>query len=513
MVVVSACTALPTDGPPRGGPGGTLPSSLRIGLTSSGSLDPREVDTPESLLMADQIFDGLIAYDPSTGAAMPSVAERWDVLDDGRRFTFHLREGLTFHDGTPMAADRFVYAWNRVADPGRPSPYAFLLEHVEGYRAFHVTLEATELTGVRATGPTTLEVTLTRPWPDFVAVLGHPALSPLPVAADEGAYSLQPIGNGPYRVTAQAAPGTPVSLERYEGYLGPSPSVTQAVFTFHATPEEAWPRFLSGDLDVAPIPGAVLTDALGTYGDRGAGPVGRVLSCGFNQRIARLRSADLREAFSLAIDREALVEAVYGGLAEPAASLVPPGIPGHQDRACGSGCRLDRDRAAGLVEGLPEDARRVGLDYSESAVGDKLADALAEQMAQVGLELVPRAHDEASLETLVRDGKHELFCVVWVGDYPRQQAFLEPLLYTDAADNHAAVSDEGLDDLLDQARSAQDPGRREARYQEAERVALDDLAVVPLAWFRARYAVKQYVDGFVLDPLGGFDVARLRIAG
>ncbi|HVM11068.1 MAG TPA: ABC transporter substrate-binding protein, partial [Actinomycetota bacterium] len=232
----AACTTPPgaDDGPPAG-PGGTIPSSLRIALTSSGSLDPAELDTPESQLIADQIFDGLVGYDPGTGAVVPAVAETWDVRDGGRRFVFRLRGDATFHDGSPVTADRFVFAWNRLADPGRAAPFAFLLESIAGYRAFHAELEAPSLTGVRAANPRTLEVQLTRPWPDFIAVLGHPALSPLPASAEDAGFALQPVGNGPYRVATQAVPGSPVTLERHDAYHGPPAVVPNVVFAFHGT--------------------------------------------------------------------------------------------------------------------------------------------------------------------------------------------------------------------------------------------------------------------------------------
>jgi ABC-type oligopeptide transport system substrate-binding subunit len=488
-----------------------VPSSLRIALTSSGSLDPRELDTPESLLIAAQLFDGLAAYDPGTGAAVPAVAERWDVRDGGRRFVFHLREGVTFHDGTLVTSDRFEAAWNRVADPGRPSPYAFLLESVEGYRKFHTTLEATELSGISAPEPLRFEVRLLRPWPDFVAVLGHPALSPVPPTVEDAGYSLQPIGNGPYRVTGQAAPGTPVSLERYDGYWGGQATIAQVVFTIHATPEEAWPRFLSGDFDVAPIPGPVFGDAVIAFGDQGLGPVGRVLTCGFNLELPRLRNRSLRTAVSMAIDREELVRNVYGDLAEPAENLVPPSIPGHQRGACGEACRSDLDRARALVASLPERARSLTLDFSDSTVGQELAKGIADRLNEAGFVVTPRPHLEEEFGTLIRDGRQELFCLVTVGDYPRQQAFLEPLLRSGSPDNHTGLDDEEINDLLARARATEDPANRELLYRRVERRALTLLPVVPLAWFRSRLAVKPYVSGFVLDPLGGFDVARLQI--
>ena len=102
-----------------------------------------------------------------------------------------------------------------------------------------------------------------------------------------------------------------------------------------------------------------------------------------------------------------------------------------------------------------------------------------------------------------------MFCLVWVADYPRQHAILEPLLASGSRDNHAKIADPDIDALLDEARQRIDPAAARAQYLEVERLALTAMHVIPLAWFRSHLAVQSYVEGFSLDPLGRYDVATL----
>jgi oligopeptide transport system substrate-binding protein len=516
-LAVGACTmpppveqpTAPAPGPTTG-PTPTGRSVITVAITSLPSADPRALDTPDGLLLASQIFDGLVDYDPQTLEAVPAAAERWQVLEGGRLFVFHLRQRMLFHDGSSVRAQDFVTAWNRLADPFRPSPYAFLLERLEGFREYNVTLDQDHISGVVPRDDRTLEVRLTEPWPDFVSLLGHPALSPVPEAAAFPGYTARPVGNGPYQLAAELAPGTPLSLIPFDGYYG-SPPGLQVELPVYADPEAAWPDFLAGDLDVSPIPGGLVPEAQAEFGDEGLVTLARLVHCGFNLADPRFRDPRLRRAVALAIDRRALVERVYGPVALAADGIVPPTLPGYGQGACGALCRRDVAAAAALVERLPRRARSFSLDYAASPVGDRLAAALAGQLAEVGLEVTPRAHQEEDYRALLEQEGQRFFCLVSVADYPRQQSLLEPLLSSDSPDNHTGLRDERVDALLRRAEAARGTGERERLYLAAERRALSLAPLVPLAWFRSRLAAGSDVDGLAVNPLGRFDVAALSL--
>ncbi|MGH9169049.1 MAG: ABC transporter substrate-binding protein, partial [Acidimicrobiia bacterium] len=413
----------------------------------------------------------LVTYQADTQAAAPAAAERWEVLDRGQRFVFHLRRGATFHDGSPVTAGDFITAWNRLADPIAAKPFGFLLEQVEGFRRYQDNLQVTGLSGLRATSDRTLEVTLERPWPDFVSLLAHPALSPVPSVARQKGFGTQPVGTGPYRVAGPLSAGSPLLLQRHEAYKGTPPATPIVEYRAFDSPEESWPEFLAGELDLAPIPAPLLAEAQSQFGEAGIQTLARLLYCGFNEADERFQDPGLRTAASLALNREQLATDVYAGLAIPAGAIIPPTIPGHRGDVCADRCAGDLERARSLAAGIPRADRTFSLDFPASRVGERLAQALAAQLGEARFNVTPRAHDRVAYESLLERGEQEMFCLVWVADYPRQQAFLEPILEAGSVDNHARVNDEELTALLERARTAPDPGMRQDIYVEAERRA------------------------------------------
>ena len=493
-------------------PSATPLPALRLATGTVGSLDPRDVETPDGLLLVSQLFDGLVEYDPRTSEAMPAVAESWEVLDGGRRLVFRLREGTRFHDGNPVTADSFVTAWNRLADPLQPKPFAFLLEAVEGFEKFQEDLATTRLAGVTATGPRILEVRLNRAWPDFVSLLGHPALSPVPAPSPSEAFATQPIGNGPYSLVGTLTPGSPIRLQAFSGYYGPAPRVSAVEYRPFEAPEDAWPEFLSEELELAEIPAGVLSDATSRFGSDGIATLSRLLYCGFNESDERFQDPALRTAVSLGIDRQEIVESVYARVPEPATAIVPSSLPGHAPAACGDRCEHDPTRAQALTRDIPRKDRTFSLDYAASLAGDRLASSVASQLADVGVLVTPRPHLAPEFEDLLQSDEHEMFCLVWVADYPRQQAFLEPLLSGDSVDNRGGIDDPELDATLERARATLDAAERERLYEQVEREALAGMHLIPLIWFRSRFAVQEHVEGLEVDPMGRYDAGDLSLS-
>ena len=515
-----ACTApppeqrsegsIPVPGP-TGSPTGEPVTSLRLSTLEPDSLDPQAIDAPQELLLVSQLFDGLVAYDPTTSKVTPAVAARWNFEQGGQLFVFKLRKGIRYHDGTPVTARDFVFAWSRLADPIASAPFSFLLERVEGYDAYQ-RRPVSQLGGLSAPDDRTLEVRLSSPWPDFVSLLGHPALSPVPPSASQSTFAAEPAGNGPFRIASPLATGVPLVLERFERYYGGRPAVDRLEFEVVEEAEDSWPDFLAGELDQATIPASALTVAQSQFGTAGVAPLGRLLYCAFNQASERLRDGNLRLAASLALDRQLVASRVYGGLVTPATGLVPPPLPGAPADACGARCRQNLEEASRLVREVSRSSRTFALDYTRSSVGDALARTLATQLEQAGLRVQPRPHTEPEYAELLQAGGQQFFCLVWTADYPRQQAVLEPLLGGGSPDNYAGFDDEELNDLLGRARTERASAKRQGLYRRVEDLALERMHLVPVVWFRSHLAVQRYVEGFAVDSLGLFDASTLRIA-
>ena len=483
---------------------------LRLSTLEPDSLDPAAIDAPHELQLADQVFDGLVEYDAKTFQTIPALARGWDIEQGGSTIEFHLRKGIRFHDGSPVTAQDFVFAWSRLADPLVAAPFAFLLERVDGYAQFQ-RKPVSQIAGLDASDDRTFVVHLRSPWPDFVSLTGHPALSPVPSSADPSTFGASPVGTGPYLLRTPLGSGAPLVVERFARFWGRDPAIDLLEFEVASDPDDAWPDFLAGELDQATIPASALADAESSFGSAGIVPLARVLYCGFNQADDRFQDEGLGLAVSLAVDRDSLASGVYAGLGLPATGFVPPSIPGAPLDACGGRCLGDLDRARELVDRLPRESKTFALDYTSSPVGDALANNLADQLTEAGFRVTPRPHGEGEYIELLLEGRQQFFCLVWTADYPRQQALLEPLLLPGSSDNHAGIDDQPLTDLLVKAREEGSPTKRQRLYGEAEVRALARMYLVPLVWFRSHLAVQPYVEGFAVDPLGMFDASALRI--
>ena len=335
--------------------------TLRVGLyVDPVSIDPRFVVDDEGELIVDALFDPLVRIDPRTSRVLPAAADRWEIDDRGRTFTFHLRAS-DFHDGTPVTAEDFKRSFDRIADgtADPPSFLAFLLSPVAGSSASQAT--GVPLEGVEVVDPRTLRITLDSPQPGFLATLTDPSLVPVPPSADEDldAYAARPIGNGPFAMAEPREPNTFLRLSRFADHPDPPllDEVLLQIYTDDPGRSRQWEDFGEGLLQVAEVPPERFPEATTTYGAsadgyRGPGLLTGITSTvylyGFDTTRPPFDDPRIRRAVSLAIDREALADEVMQGSRAPATAIVPPPILGAQPDAC-QHCRHDPEAAAALL--------------------------------------------------------------------------------------------------------------------------------------------------------------------
>ena len=198
---------------------------LTFALGEPDCLDPVNVWESSGSQVAQCLFDSLVAFDPKTGEVVPAAAESWETNHDASVWTFHLVEGARFHDGAPVTAADFKYAWERICDPTNDSSISYHLSSVEGYDDMRARV-ADSLEGVKVLGDYTLRVTLSDPFADFGVVVGHASLAPVPravVEADPSAYADMPIGNGPFMLARSWTYGPSIDLMRFGDYYGDEP--------------------------------------------------------------------------------------------------------------------------------------------------------------------------------------------------------------------------------------------------------------------------------------------------
>lgn len=392
-----------TVGEPAGG------GTLRIGLdVDPVSLDPRFVVDDEGVMIVDALFDPLLRYD-ADGELVGAAAERWEVSEDGRRFTFHLRPA-TFHDGEPVRAQDFARTLHRIADgTGEPRSFlAYLLADVRGAAEAEAT--GAPLDGVRVLDDHTLEIELDEPQPGFLGTLTDPSLVPTPEHADyaPGRYAHRPIGNGPFSMAGPREEGAFIRLARFEDHHAP-PLLEEVLFVIYpegSDPDAAFDDLVAGQLHIGPVTAERRLEALDRFGrspDGASGPglldgIGStVYLYGFDTTGPPFDDVRVRRAVSLAIDRDALAGDVLQGTRVPASAIVPPSIPGSQAGAC-TYCRHDPEEAARLLADV-----LAGEDGAPGE-GDSGPDGAADATADGPDDPAPEPADDPPTDGTESDG-------------------------------------------------------------------------------------------------------------
>jgi len=530
-LALAACTTGRSEGPPRAGgtlaPGPTGPpprqgGTLTVALLAPGSLDPARAGQPEEQLLAANLFDGLTAVD-GQGVVQAAVAGSWTSDPAQRRWTFKLRPGSSFANGTPVQAADFKFAWERLVDgrTGLPASLGALLAPVKGYRALAAG-QARDLAGVAAPDPATLVVDLDEPFADFPAVVANPRLSPVPralVARDPAAYAAKPLGNGPFTLARPWSAGRPLELVRNPAYAGRAAFLDKVRVEVVPDQQTAWLEFQDGLVSFAPVPLDQLAAAAALYGRSPdgrtqpgllLGPELATWSVGFNVRAGPFSNPLARQAFSLALHRHRIA-AAFAGARAASAAIVPDGAPGAGKPVCAA-CRLSPGDARALLDQAGVSNRRVTLTLPDDPVERRAARLVAADLDAAGLTVkldpVPPARYLAALR---RPGV-QAFTLGWSADYPRMDAFLSPQFAGAGPGNLTGYADPSTTRLLTQARSTADAHARTKLYQQAEDAVLAQLPVVPVLAHRHAAVLAPGLRGFDFTPQGLVDFAEVSLA-
>ncbi len=476
-------------GPSRPGGSGTL----RLFGAEPYTLDPALVRYTVSAEYVVEIFSGLVTLDEEL-RVVPDLAERWEVSPDGKIYTFFLREDVRFHNGRPVTATDFKYSLERACDPRTGSPVAggYVGDIVGAQEMLNG--QAEEISGIEVLDPRTLRIAIDAPKAYFLAKLTYSTAFVVDRDSVEQANWLErPNGTGPFRLAEHSRER--IVLERNENYYRDKPDLKQVIFSLSGGSPMS--MYENGELDIVRVgPGdveRVRDPANPLHAELSTVPQLDVYYLGFDVTQPPFDDVKVRQAFSLAIDRQKITDVVLKGMGYPAQGIVPPGMPGYE-------------REHSLLAFDPQRAQRL---VSESTYGD------ASRLPPITLSIGGRsgqlpAHIEAiaamyretlGLEVSVEQtedlfaGRPQFFAGGWSADYPDPEDFLDILFHSQSDLNHMGYSNPQLDRLLEEARIASDPARRMNLYRQAEEMIIADAPWVPL-WHSADYVLtKPYVRG------------------
>ena len=487
------------------------PGALVVARASDvRALDPLRVTDSESIEVGGLIFEGLLRWRPGTTEVEPGLATEWRVSSDGNRWTFELRDGVQFHDGTPMDASAVVFSFERLLDPAHPS---YLAGSDAGYRRGLLK----SIKKVVAIDPQTVEIHTTTPYAPLLGDLAmYPIVSPLAVRAWGDAFAAHPVGTGPYALETWER-GEQVVLRRFDAYWGAKPTIGRLVFRVIVDARQRLVELESGSVDIAT---SVLPDEqpfVDLHPDLvlHASPGNDVSYLAFNTQRPWFRDPRVRQAISHAINKEPIVKLAYQGRAIAADGPLPPSSWAYQSPAVQYPYDPVRARAL-LAEAEAAGTFHPSVVLSFYALStprpylsqpERAARFLQSALAQVGVrtQLILLPYEEH--KAVVEAGYHDLAVFGWVGDTGDPDNFLNVLFHSSnakrrGAQNIAFFADHEVDHALMAAQATSVKSERAALYASVQARLAGAAPWVPLAHSEFVVAARAGLQNVILSPLG-----------
>ena len=509
-----------SDSGSSGASGSKSANTLKYYISEPAAIDPFNLEESEGTAVTSNLFDSLLDYDFKTEKLVPAAAESWEVNDDATVFTFKLVPDAKFHNGDPVTAKDFKYGWERIVNPSTttdPSTISYHLAMVKGFDALAAG-SASEMSGIKAIDDLTLEVTLTQSYADFLFVVTHPALGPVPsggAAADFATFSQAPIGNGPFKIKGKWMHNQYIQVERFDDYYGEKAQIDATDFHIISDPSTAYSEFLAGNLDFSQIGEGNIQAALAGYGESKDGwtvnpgqqaLTGVELSVYYiflNLKDPVLQDLSIRKAISYAINRQAICDAIFEGTRVPADGIVPPGISGFKQAAWPHSVYSVTKAKQALVEGgYPDGA---GIPILKLSCNSEGGHANIMQMVQADLAAIGITAELDTMEwgaylKACSEGTLQMGRLGWTADYPIMDNFLYSLFASDSGDNRAHYSNEIVDAMLLEARGIVDEAKRLKKFQEADALVAADVPVVPVMVYRHHHIGSKRLNDFFYGP-------------
>jgi peptide/nickel transport system substrate-binding protein/oligopeptide transport system substrate-binding protein len=480
---------------------GAAPSRHEI-IDSRDQYDPRSLDPALSTDVptgraVGYLFDGLTRFEPDARVE-PALAERWDVSPDGSTYTFHLRHGVTFHDGSPFSAKNVVSSWERALDPATKSGAAQFLFPIKGAREFNGGTAKT-ISGLTVRDDSTIVVTLTEPLAIFVKMLAMPVAAIVPdrVPANFGEH---PVGTGPWKLVEWRHDDY-LLFSKNPTYFAGAPKVDTLRARIIAEPSTGVAEFESGNVDILQIPE---TEARDWLEDESRSPLLRsvpalqLVYIGINTTRGPLADRRVRQAINYAVDVERINERLISGRGTRAAGVIPPALPGYDSAR--KAYPYDSLKARQL---LAEAGHPNGIDVelwtSTRPIFLRIAETVQAYLARAGIRAKIIQREAAAARGAARKGETDMILKDWYADYPDAEDFLYPLLASSskgAGGNVSFYSNPVFDSIVTASRRELDELKRNAMYRQADSIAFGDAPMLFLYFYNDLYAVQPWLKGF-----------------
>lgn len=528
------------------------------------SIDPAINQAVDGSIYIVHLFEGLTTTDKNN-ETVAGVADNWEISDDQLTYTFHLRQDAKWSDGQAIVAGDFVYAWQRAVNPATASPYAYQLDYIKNAHAINSQLIGSDGTpvkakvnadgsfaqdddgnyiqddngkyvseadgkalwlddlGVKATDDSTLVVTLEAPCAYFLQIVAFPTLYPVRkdvVEANPETWATKPetlICNGPYTMTEWSA-SSKIVMKPNENYWNKANMAgSELDFMLMDDTTAIMAAFKNGELDLAED---VPPDEVQNLTQTGEAQIYDSLALGyfsFNCEKAPFDNEKVREAFSLAIDRNYLVENVLKGGQKPAGSIVPYGIldADGKDFRENQGEYIsvkaeDHDANVAKAQQLLSEAGypdgngfpSVTILFNTGASNQKASEYIQSELKKnLGVDVTLSQEEWSVFITDRNNGKFDIARDGWSADYSDPMTFLD-MFTSDSGNNNCKWKNADFDKLIEAAKSTGDQNERMKDMHDAETLIMKDNAALPLYYYTNPDLVSSKLKGYVSSPMG-----------
>lgn len=506
--------------------------TLRINLSAEPpTFDPAQAQDSQANTVLKLMYEGLTRMDES-GQVIPAAAESWDI--DGTKYTFHLRKDATWSNGDPVTANDFVFAWERVLSPNTDpaAPYAYQLYYLKNAQEYNEgTITDFSQVGVKAVDDYTLEVELVAPTPYFLGLTSFYTFYPVHQSVkDDPKWAVDQskmIVNGAFTLTNWVK-GQTIEVTKNENYWDKANiklnKITMSLVNSSATELAS---YQNNELDRAGAPnGEIPTDQIPILKDQLKDEleikgIASTYYYEFNVTAKPFDNVNIRKAFAMAIDRQAIVDNVTLGGQVPAFGFVPPGIKGLNDEYRNEHkddyFTENVEEAKKLLEqGMKEEGYtklpEITLTYNSSEGHKKIALAVADMWKKnLGVDVKTENQEWAVFIENRQNLNYQVARAGWSADYNDPMTFMD-MWVTGGGNNDTGFSNEEYDKLIKEAKNSEDMALRDANFAKAEEILIkDNQVLMPIYYYTNVSATKPWLKGVVLDYSGAIDYSRAYI--
>ena len=455
-------------------------------LNYSFTYDPRSLDPALSTdvptgEVVTLLFDNLTQFD-ADAQLNPGLARSWETDPSGRIYTFHLRQGATFHDGRPIKAQDVHASLLRALAPGSSGGRSWPLYPIRGARAYAAG-QSKEVEGIRVQDDSTLTLTLEESLNVFPKLLAMPVAAVVPTPTPSG-FDQRPIGSGPWKFVSWSHDDA-ILLTKNPDYWGGSPKADSLRIRIIPEPLTQAAEYEAGQLSVVEVPiGETRRWEQGHAAELQRRPGLKALYVAINTTRGPLQDPRVRRALNHAVDVKTLLGTLMAGRGVLAAGALPPGVLGYDSTRAPYG--YDPAKAKQLLaEAGHPNGFGIKLWRTQRAELARLAQSIQQNLAEVGIRAEIVERDASSARAAVRNGEADLFLTDWWADYPDPENFNFPLFHSrnkGPGGNYAFLNDPDLDSMILRARSTTDDAEK-ARLSRAIDARVFELVPWIFLWF------------------------------